>query len=85
MRIQINVLSLHYTKTTEEMRTEQNGISYKQSEEHGLGSCHGCIAYAILSEADEVIEFRDALCRKLSKESGNDCEDAIWKEATDEL
>ena len=50
-------------------------INYRQVEETHEGQCHNCVC-------NQKSEESDALCRKLSKESGNDCEDAIWKEET---
>ena len=50
-----------------------DGKNYIQTNESWCGTCKNCIANVYSQEAD-------VLCKELSNESGNDCEDAIWKE-----
>lgn len=50
-----------------------DGKNYVQTNESWCGTCQKCVAMVYSEEAD-------VLCRKLSAESGNDCEGTIWKE-----
>ena len=55
-----------------------NEVTYTQAEETECGLCYGCICYGYMCYGGS--EKLDKLFKKLSLASGNDCQDAIWKE-----
>ena len=48
--------------------------TYQTTKEIHAGLCHSCAG-------NQRTEESDILCKKLSLEVDNDCEDLIWKEA----
>lgn len=49
------------------------GVTYTQAPEEKCGTCKGCVGMPATEEGDVI-------CDRLIIESGNDCENAIWKE-----